>query len=50
MFCPAPSLYFHSVSIVIGLSRQSSHEFDENKQVDYESIINFPRLFGKRLL
>ena len=32
---------------VIGLSRQS-HDFDENKQLDHESTINFPlidRLF-----
>jgi len=32
---------------VIGLSRQS-HDFDENKQLDHESTVNFPlihRLF-----
>ena len=28
---------------VIGLSRQS-HDFDENKQLDHESAINFPSL------
>jgi len=30
---------------VIGLSRQS-HDFDENKQLDHESTINFPLIAG----
>ena len=43
ILCPATSLCFHSVSrcdwFVV-----SSREFDENKQLDYESTSNFPLL------
>jgi len=41
------SVFILSVA-VIGLSRQS-HDFDENKQLNHESAINFPlieRLFS----
>ena len=36
-----PSLFFHSVSRCDWFVA-SSHEFDENKQLDNESTINFP--------
>ena len=33
--------FFILLVAVIGLSRQS-HDFDENKQLDHKSTINFP--------
>ena len=40
---PAPSLGFHSFSRCDWFVA-SSHDFDENKQLDHESTIDFPFL------
>ena len=41
IFCPTPSLFVRSVS-GFDWFVASSHEFDENKQLDHESTIHFP--------